>query len=189
MRSRVTTRALPGRAGVLRGQNGRGAGAGVECRGGLHPRSGCRDELRRNVRDGSQRRRGGLCGLKKAPCRACCAVSFVVRVMERGACRFHMRACARTFAALEERSEGEEYLRDSEEKNRRSPQCARQQPGVRHEGHTRRSLLVPGSASMTRPAVIRYSCAVSPAFRGLSRRARASVSRSLWPRATDARHS
>lgn len=97
------------------------------------------DEYRTCVRD--------LGACEQVTRSACGAVSVVVRMVKGHALGFDVRARIRSLPPLEKGREGQKYLRDGEEENRRPPQRAREQPGLRHERHTRRSLRVPVRAS------------------------------------------
>jgi hypothetical protein len=87
-----------------------------------------------------------ICGCKEPARRTGGAVSFIVRVMKRCACFLDVRSRVGSLPSLKNRGKRQKNLSDGEEKNRRSPECTWQYARMRHEGHTRRSLVVPGSA-------------------------------------------
>ena len=78
------------------------------------------------------------------------AIGFVVRVMQSDSRFFDMRARVRS-VGLEERGERKENLRDREEEQRGTPQGARKNAGLRHEGHLPREVnIVRGEGQLLR---------------------------------------
>ena len=85
-------------------------------------------------------------GLQEPACYARGA-GVVVRVMKSRTSFFDVRARIRPLSAFEQRRERQEYLSDREKENRRTPECTGKESRMRHEGHTRGSVVGSGSQS------------------------------------------